>query len=650
MRGPTFIAVALLWASVAHAMNGLDHRARRYAWSPPPVAAPPVFAPSTRGLLKQAVDQWCTPPFGTHNTVANGVNIADWDTSEVTDMFQLFAAKGSCNPNITQWNTAKVTNFNAMFKYAAAFNQPIGGWNTARVLDMHAMFANASAFARPIGDWNTALVKDMQYMFEYADVFNHPIGAWNTSSVTDMSSMFKHATAFNQDIGAWNTSSVTRMDAMFHSATAFDHPIGWNTARVTNMRVMFYDASSFNHNIGGWNTALVRDMTDMFFRATAFNQNIGGWSTGSVTTMRGLFWGARAFSQPIRAWNTTSVKDMSYMFYQARVFNQNIGDWNTSSVTDMSGMFWEATAFSQPIGAWNTASVKIMAYMFLGATAFDQPIGAWNTASVYSMARTFYDASSFNHNIDGWDTARVRDMADIFTSNNVFDPKYVAEWDTTDWKNGLQIGSRYVNPWPCPDKGYDGNGSRLYGNPVERCGQCTTGYRRFHSRCVVDLFQSTCDTLYHLPNPITCQSDVLKSINDISDLVSQLRDVVATCGTPGSRADCINLIGGAFSATNNVIEDLVATGNDCANVKTLNPQCLTDITATTTTLSDIATALSGATFYCKTPVDKQKCADEIATIVVGVYNLSSTEIPALVGDCKNGETNPSSPPAAVPAM
>jgi len=86
----------------------------------------------------------------------------------------------------------------------------------------------------------------------------------------------------------------------------------------------------------------------------------------------------------------------------------------------------------------------------------------------------------------------VKGMEKLFDKNNVFNPKYVAEWDTTNWGGDLKLGSSFVDPWPCPDKGYDGNKSRSYGNPVERCGQCTTGFKRFHSRCVVDLFQSTC--------------------------------------------------------------------------------------------------------------------------------------------------------------
>jgi surface protein len=123
---------------------------------------------------------------------------------------------------------------------------PIGIWDTSQVTDMSELFKDQSTFNADIGAWDTSKVTDMSYMFTYALVFNQDIGAWDTSSVTDMSDMFHGASAFNQDIGAWDTSKVTDMRRMFWYANAFENSIsGWNLseARLTSM---FYNLEKFN--------------------------------------------------------------------------------------------------------------------------------------------------------------------------------------------------------------------------------------------------------------------------------------------------------------------------------------------------------------------------------------------------------------------
>ena len=106
----------------------------------------------------------------------------EWDTSQITDMSNLFLTAECLDWNypIVQWQTQKVTNMEGMLKYCTAFNQDIS--------------------TKQNGVWDVSRVTNMRRMFDDCHNFNQDIGNWNTRSVTNMSGMFVGCMAFNQDI------------------------------------------------------------------------------------------------------------------------------------------------------------------------------------------------------------------------------------------------------------------------------------------------------------------------------------------------------------------------------------------------------------------------------------------------------------------
>ena len=73
----------------------------------------------TDSNIRDAVEAWIG---GDTNTYGD---IKDWDTSNVTDMSQLFKNKSTFNENISDWNVSNVTTMEEMFSGATAFQQQL---------------------------------------------------------------------------------------------------------------------------------------------------------------------------------------------------------------------------------------------------------------------------------------------------------------------------------------------------------------------------------------------------------------------------------------------------------------------------------------------------------------------------------------------
>ena len=122
---------------------------------PPP---PGIFTPEDRDELRDAVERYIDGDY------SDG-NIADWDTSNVTDMSKLFVIgyRGTdiSNIDISRWNTSRVTDMSEMFR-SCKFNGDISNWDTSSVTTMEEMFRGVKDFNGDISRWNTSNVTNME--------------------------------------------------------------------------------------------------------------------------------------------------------------------------------------------------------------------------------------------------------------------------------------------------------------------------------------------------------------------------------------------------------------------------------------------------------------------------------------------------------
>jgi len=94
---------------------------------------------------------------------------------------------------------------------------PIASWDTSEITDMSELFNNRPGFNGDISRWDVSSVRHMRWMFEGATSFNVDLSQWDVSNCKDMSFMLDGATSFTHQLGgAWATSTAPKFCMCYH--------------------------------------------------------------------------------------------------------------------------------------------------------------------------------------------------------------------------------------------------------------------------------------------------------------------------------------------------------------------------------------------------------------------------------------------------
>ena len=256
-------------------------------------------------------------------TKVKDIDLATFETSEVTDMSQMFKyCKDLTSLNLSNFDTTKVTSMARMFETLPSLTSlNIANFNTENVEDMRDMLGGLINLpALDIANFRTPKVRDMSGMFyNLKQVQNLDVSRFDTSKVTDFSRMFLG----NSNIQNLNLSN-------------------FDTRAATDLSYMFYGMSNLkNLNIQSFNTENVKDMNSMFaFTLRIPTLNLSHFDTRGVTNMSDMFYGCGSTSIDVSNFNTQNVETMAGMFGSvSNVQILDLSSFTTPKVKDFSRMF-----------------------------------------------------------------------------------------------------------------------------------------------------------------------------------------------------------------------------------------------------------------------------------------------------------------------
>ena len=117
------------------------------------------------GGIRTAVAAWCADRDAAKLQYGP---IASWNTSEITNMKNLFYDKAGFNEDISRWDVSNVTSLYGTFLRATSFNGDLSRWDVSNVTTMIYMFENATSFDQQLGGAWARSTANKVWMFRYS--------------------------------------------------------------------------------------------------------------------------------------------------------------------------------------------------------------------------------------------------------------------------------------------------------------------------------------------------------------------------------------------------------------------------------------------------------------------------------------------------
>ena len=174
--------------------------------------------------------------------------------TNITSMREMFYACTSVTMiNCTGWNTSNVTDMYQLFNYCPKLKEikSLETINTSKITNMSWFFRSCDLVdLSGIANWDVSKVTTFNQMFENnSNLKTVDVSGWTTTSCTTMNGMFQGCSSLTKlDLSSWDVSQCTNMNGMFSNCANLDVIDMSNFNYETNMEFtnMFYGASKCN--------------------------------------------------------------------------------------------------------------------------------------------------------------------------------------------------------------------------------------------------------------------------------------------------------------------------------------------------------------------------------------------------------------------
>ena len=338
------------------------------------------------------------------------IEFKNFNTSQVTNMSYMFYDCSSLTEikGLETWDTSNVTNMQNMFGINALINLDVSKFDTSKVIYMNSMFEGSPSLTNIIGleNFDTSQVTNMNYMLDDCPYLSGSITIMNPN-ITDYRGMFKiTATDSSAKFVVKYTDDATKEVARQMVATKSENCNVFLCEEPSTL----VDGQTFNSTIKSMpNFANLTEIR--FIQGTpnpngtdvsqAQDKSIMANIEGNILTVAcegeifankscvnmfysfGSQYGTNKVLNKItfNNFNTSKVTDISVMFNGCHsLTNLDVSKWDTSQVTDMSTMFNACEKLTEIRGLENfdTSQVTDMSYMFTNCAKLNGSITIMN--------------------------------------------------------------------------------------------------------------------------------------------------------------------------------------------------------------------------------------------------------------------------------
>lgn len=272
------------------------------------------------------------------------IDLSSWDVRGLLGADNMFSSAGTEHINLSGWNSNQLTDTSNMFLDTYALQTlNLDGFNTSNVTNMYGMFATSVVPNLNLSSFDTSKVTNMNSTFrgmQHLNTLN--VSNFNTSNVTDFGQMFRGIVVADRTLNVlnFNTSNAVAMPMMFDGTNLIGNLnlSSFNTNKVVDMSNMFSNSVFLNSvNLSSFNTSVVTNMAGMFYRTLGMSViDISKFNTNNVQHMEDMFRESGVVTiQASWLFNASNVVDSSRMFMDAiHLVGQNGTAYNVTNPQD----------------------------------------------------------------------------------------------------------------------------------------------------------------------------------------------------------------------------------------------------------------------------------------------------------------------------